>query len=312
LDQKGWIRVKSVIFDIQRFSVQDGPGIRTTVFIKGCPLRCLWCANPESQEHHPQVAHSDALCNNCGDCVSICPKQAICLTEDGICIDRTLCDNCTTCVEACVRGAIKLYGREMALEEVLDVVKRDLAYYRKTGGGVTASGGEPSLESEFVGELFEKCKALGIHTCLDTCGYTPPLVLKRILEYTDLVYYDVKLVDDARHRAVTGQSNDLILRNLHTVAQQMVPLVIRVPLVPGINSSNQDIEAIARVVATLPDGQEHEVHLLPYHRFGATKYQMLDRNYGLLDLPTIKASDLEAQRAKEIIERSGLKCRIVV
>jgi pyruvate formate lyase activating enzyme len=304
--------VKGIVFDIQRYSVQDGPGIRTTVFMKGCPLRCRWCANPESQQSYRQVAHSDALCSKCGDCVPACPMHAVVLAEHGIRVDRGLCDNCAKCVTACVRGAIKVYGREITLDEALDVAERDLAYYRNTGGGVTVGGGEPLAQGGFVAELLKGCKALGIHTCLDTSGLGSPYALSQVLPYTDLVYHDLKLVDPAKHRAVTGQSNDLILRNLRTVAEQRVPLVIRIPFIPGLNSSEDDIRATADMLLLLPPGRILEVDLLPYHRFGSGKYQMLDMDYGLPDLPTLRASDPEVQQAKEIIERTGLKCRIEV
>jgi pyruvate formate lyase activating enzyme len=282
------------------------------VFFKGCPLRCVWCANPESQERYSQFAHMDVRCNNCKECVPACSRHAIAVDGQVIHVDRTQCNNCGECVGACPPGALKLFGEETSLERVVDIVKRDLSFYRSTGGGVTVSGGEPLEQSEFVKELFEECKEMGIHTCLDTCGYGSPKALENILEYTDLVYYDLKLIDGARHRAVTGVNNDLILSNLRKTAEKRVDLVIRVPLVPGINSAPQDIQAIVSVVAALPGGQEREIDLLPYHRFGANKYPMLDRLYQLLDLQTLRASGPEVQQAKELIERAGLKCRIVV
>ncbi len=309
--EKNTNHMNAVIFNIQRFSLQDGPGIRTTVFFKGCPLRCTWCANPESQASLPQVAHSDALCNKCGDCVSACPKQAVTLIESGICIERALCDNCAKCLERCTRGALRLYGEEISLEAVLEVVKRDVAFYRNTGGGVTASGGEPLIQSKFVSELFRACKTLGIHTCLDTCGHSPSESLHQVLEYTDLVYYDLKLIDQVRHQAATGASNELIAQNLQDIAKQCKAFVIRVPLVPGINTTDEDIQAIADVVVGLPSGLTPEVDLLPYHRFGGSKYRMLDRDYLLLQLETLKATDIEVQRAKEIFDRAGLSCRVV-
>jgi pyruvate formate lyase activating enzyme len=304
--------LQAVVFSIQRFSVQDGPGIRTTVFFKSCPLRCLWCANPESHEGYIQVAHSDMACRKCGDCLPVCPRHAILMTGDGIQIDRARCDNCAKCVEACVYGAIKSYGQHMTVGQVMEVVKRDLSFYKESKGGVTASGGEPLMQAEFVRELFKECKAAAIHTCLDTSGYGSASALTQILEYTDLVLYDLKLVDATRHQAATGQSNEVILRNLYTVTEQRIPLVIRVPLVPGFNCSEEDIEAIARLVSALTnDSRRIEVDLLPYHRYGANKYVMLDIDYKLAELQTIKPNDPAVRQAQEIIERFDLKCRVV-
>ncbi len=302
----------TVVFNIQRFSLQDGPGIRTTVFVKGCALRCLWCANPESQKGYPQVAHSDALCTKCGACLDACPQRAISLTEKAIRIDRALCDNCMACVDACVYGAIKTYGQRMTSDEVVKIILRDLRYYRKTGGGVTVSGGEPLTQPEFVREVLQGCKAQGIHTCLDTCGQAPEASLLRVLEYTDLVYYDVKVAGSASHWRAAGHPNDQILSNLHLVASRPVELVIRIPFIPGINSAPEEIESIVRIITALPEGGRREVNLLPYHRLGSVKYHMLEMDYDLADLETVKAGDPDLGRAKELIEASGLKCKIVV
>ena len=161
-----------LIFNIQRYCVQDGPGVRTTVFFKGCPLRCLWCSNPESQNTFSEVAHRDSLCNRCGKCADKCPPQAISLTENGIRIDRNKCNNCGDCINVCIPGAIKMYGEEKTVDEILEQVKRDKPFYENSGGGITASGGDPLLQIDSVTELFKKCRNDGIHTCLETCGLT--------------------------------------------------------------------------------------------------------------------------------------------
>jgi pyruvate formate lyase activating enzyme len=295
------------VFNIQRFSIQDGPGIRTTVFMKGCPLRCLWCSNPESQNTFPEVAHGDSLCNKCSRCVEVCEVQAISLADNGVSIDRKTCTGCGKCVEVCIPGALKVYGEEMSVEEVYQEVVKDRLFYQNSGGGVTAGGGEPLSQADFVAELFKRCQAEGIHTCLDTCGYAAPNTWKKVLPYTNLVLFDVKLMDSSAHLKVTSKSNRRVLSNLKMVASTGVPVIIRIPVIPGINDSQENITDTARYVAGL-NGLS-EVNLLPYHRFGESKYIMLDRRYRLSDLKSPESSDLE--ELISIFRSSGLDCKIV-
>jgi pyruvate formate lyase activating enzyme len=297
----------TVVFNIQRFSIQDGPGIRTTVFIKGCPLRCLWCSNPESQSAVPEIAHSDSLCNKCGRCIEVCEVNAISLSNSGVRINRELCTKCGKCIGVCIPGALKCYGNNLSLEEVYQVAIRDKLFYQNSGGGVTVSGGEPLSQGDFVAELFKRFQDTGFHTCLDTCGYAEPEALEKVLPYTNLVLFDVKLMDPVAHRKATGKSNKKILRNLKLVSESGVPTIIRIPLIPGINDSEGDITDIARHIKSL---ELKEINLLPYHRFGESKYKMLDRKYSLSELSQIEPGRVE--ELANILRSLGFECNIVI
>jgi len=271
------------IFNIQRFSVQDGPGIRTTIFMKGCPLACPWCSNPESGNAHPEVGHVDALCDGCGRCLPVCEPLAISLEGESVRIDRKLCDNCGRCVELCTPGALKMLGREISVEEALREIQKDRLYYRNSKGGVTASGGEPLRQPRFVTELFKRCREAEIHTALDTCGHAPREALQSVLEHTDLVLYDLKLIDDEAHTRVLGASSRPILDNARFVARSAVPLIIRIPLIPGFTDTEENLRAVTRFIEDVGEGVR-AIHVLPYHRFGLDKYRMLDLEYRLGDL----------------------------
>jgi pyruvate formate lyase activating enzyme len=299
--------VKGTVFNIQRYSIQDGPGIRTTVFLKGCPLRCAWCSNPESQNPRPEIAHRDSLCTQCGRCVDVCEAHAISIGAKSVTINRGLCTDCGRCAAVCMPGALKIFGEEMSAAEVFRQVRKDEDFYRVSGGGVTVSGGEPLSQPDFVAALFRLCRENGIHTCIETCGLAGVRALEKVLRYTSLVLYDIKLADPAAHRKWTGRRNETILRNLGLVRQKGIPVIIRVPLIPGINDTDAALEDIARLAARfLP--QHGNIELLPYHRFGLGKYQMLDRQYRLAELTT--QSEAQVQRARQIFESAGFKCEI--
>lgn len=295
------------IFNIQRFSVQDGPGIRTTVFVKGCPLRCPWCSNPESQNSFFEIGHVDSLCDQCGRCLEVCEPKAITLAEKGIRIDREKCTNCAKCIPVCAQGALRLFGREVSLQDICDEIKKDVLYYRNSGGGITASGGEPLNQPELVAAIFKRAQEMGLHTTLDTSGYSTVSALETVLQYTDLVLFDLKIMDPGAHLAYLGVPNGPILRNARIIVEKGIPMIIRVPLIPTLTDTEENIREIARFVKELDPGLT--VNLLPYHRLGVNKYRMLDREYQLSELRPIPE-----ERLKEIVdyfEAYGLTCEVI-
>ncbi len=300
--------IKGNIFNIQRYSIDDGPGIRSTVFMKGCPLRCSWCSNPESQTPWPEVTHRDSVCKKCSRCVETCELKAISIDALGVYIDRKRCTRCGKCVEVCNNDALRVIGKEVSVEEVFDEIIRDIDYYRDSGGGVTVSGGEVLFQPAFTAALLKRCRDAEIHTCVDTSGYGDTTSLEKILPYTSLVFFDLKHMDPSAHKELTGHSNELIIHNLEFIAAWGTPVVIRVPIIPGLNDSEEEITAIARTVSGITESTK--VNLLPYHKFGMGKYKMLDLEYKLGELAN--PTDEKLQRAKQIIESFGLDCEIVV
>lgn len=298
--------IEGTVFNIQRFSIQDGPGIRTTVFLKGCPLRCLWCSNPESQNGFIEVAHRDTICRKCGRCVEVCKAGAISITAKGTKTNRKLCTNCGKCIAVCVFGARRFYGEKKSVEEVYREVIRDKPFYQNSGGGITASGGEPLLQADFIAELFKRCREINLNTCLDTCGYADADAWKKVLPYINLVLYDLKLMDPSAHLKWTSKSNVKVLRNIRLAAASGVSVIVRIPVIPGINDSKDNMEAAARFCTNT---NINEVNLLPYHRFGESKYAMLDRRYHFSKLSRPELHELE--KLADIFKSSGLDCKIV-
>ena len=291
------------VFNIERFAIRDGPGIRTTVFLKGCPLRCLWCANPESMSEAPQLFYLENLCTRCYRCVEACPNRATIKTPKGaIEINRSLCKACGKCVEACPNKAREISGKLMTVEEVLEEVRKDALFYQNSGGGVTFSGGEPTHQPEFLWHLLKGSQESGIHTALDTSGFVKPEILKRVLEHTNLVLYDIKHMDSAKHKELTGVDNRLILENARMIATMGKPMIIRVPLIPGRNDSKENIKALAEFMLSL--GLKR-VDLLPYHSLGKIKYQRLGMEYKLSDLKPF--AEGEVAKIKADLESYGLQ-----
>ncbi|MEJ2718479.1 MAG: glycyl-radical enzyme activating protein [Deltaproteobacteria bacterium] len=266
---------KGLIFNIQRFSIHDGPGIRTTVFMKGCPLRCEWCSNPESQDPTPTLMVRDATCTACGACAEACPRGAIRIEESARRVDWNRCDQCFECVDACLYGSLKVSGEYMTASSVLDEVRKDEAFYRNSGGGVTVSGGEPLSQGEFVAHLLELCKQEGFHTALDTTAYAPWPVMSKVLRHVDLVLFDLKHVDTAEHLRRTGVPNELILENLAKAAARTT-IWLRIPLIPGFNDSEEQIERVASLGKACGAAK---ISLLPYHEGGKTKSEQIGRPY---------------------------------
>jgi pyruvate formate lyase activating enzyme len=277
---------RGIIFDIKKFSIHDGPGIRTTVFLKGCPLNCWWCHNPEGQSLRQELILRPDRCIACGACVEVCDQGAIASKRGAIVTNREKCTACGTCVEVCYAGARELVGREVSVPDVMAEIERDLPFYDQSGGGITISGGEPLFQPAFLHDLLRACKARRVHTALDTCGFATWGVLDSIRAYVDLFLYDLKLMDDARHREYTGVSNEPVLRNLSRLSEKGHQIVLRVPLIPGINDDEGNLRQIATFAAGLP--LLKRVDLLPYHRIGRDKYRRLGKDCRMpeVDPPT--------------------------
>ncbi|HPM80890.1 MAG TPA: glycyl-radical enzyme activating protein [Candidatus Anammoximicrobium sp.] len=261
-----------LVFNIQKYSIHDGPGIRTTVFLKGCPLRCGWCHNPESRAAEVEISWSQARCIRCGQCWEVCPQAAGDHPASPE-VDRQQCIRCGRCVAVCPTGARELVGRRRTVVEVMDEILQDRIFYDESGGGVTLSGGEPLMQPQFTGELLAACRAEGLHTAVDTCGYGRCEDLLALAAVTDLFLYDVKILDDDRHRQYTGVSNVVILENLTALCEVRANVCIRVPVIPGFNDEPRDVDAIAAWVASL--GNIRQLHLLPYHALGTNKAKRL-------------------------------------
>ena len=283
--------MKGIVYNVQRFSVHDGPGIRTLVFLKGCPLHCRWCANPESQSAQPQIAYNDSKCigAECLLCQRVCANRAIFYPGAGaVEVQHNRCNNCLKCSMICPAKAITTYGEYKTVKEVVDDVEKDMAFYQNSKGGMTLSGGEPLAQAEFTREHLKEEKKRRIHTAVETCGYYPDWEqVKDIFAYVDYVLYDVKSMNTLKHKAYTGVDNEIILKNLQALRKEYPtkPIRVRTPLVPGFNDTDEEVLAIADFVHSLPQ-MEYEV--LKYHRFGINKYTYIGREYPMdttVDMP---------------------------
>lgn len=291
------------VLSIDRCALHDGPGLRTTVFLKGCPLSCLWCHNPESLSFKPELYYLGEKCTSCGTCVAICKNHSI---DEGVhSVDRTACNLCGKCVSGCPSSAFEIKGQEMSAQDVMDVVLKDVRFYEQSGGGMTISGGEPFAQFEFTLELLHLAKENGIHTCLETSGYAPSDRMMAILPYTDLFLFDIKESNDENHKKYTGVSQRLIMDNLQAIDESGAKIILRCPIIPICNARDDHFAAIAALANKL--GNIIEVNLMPYHPMGASKAARIGRDYPLEDM----SFPAEAQ-ITEWVERVGEQTDVVV
>jgi len=301
--------LKGMIFDIKRFATGDGPGIRGLIFLKGCPLRCKWCANPESQKFRSEIIYYKNNCVGCGKCIKSCQHGAI--KEDasfGLVTDQAKCVNCGDCVEACLHDARELVGEEKSIKDLLNLIRKDRSFYDNSGGGITLTGGEPLFQCEFTVELLKAFKRENIHTAIETTGYTSKECLAAAVDYLDLIFYDFKHIDDDKHQEYTGVSNQIIKENLLWLNNNLEEdkIIIRIPYIPGHNSA---VETQKRMYKYLKQFDKiKRIEIMPYHRLGAAKYEGLGLDYGLKELEPVKKKDLN--HFVELGEKIGVKVRI--
>ncbi len=298
---------RRLVLSISRMTVHNGPGIRTLILFKGCPLHCLWCSTPESQSARPEIAVFPDKCIHCNECLTACPACAIRPNEHSVSIDRADCDGCGKCVSVCNAEALRLLGRAMSVADLVAEVGKDAVVFKHSRGGVTLSGGEPLLQPETAVALVRALAETGVSVGVDTCGYVPRTTIERVLPYVDFFLWDVKLVNERRHRELTGASNRRILGNLRFVSERGVPVYVRIPLIPGYTDREEDLEATCRLVQGL--ASVIEVDLLPLHHLGKARYLSLGRKYPIENVPLLPEAVLREK--KSLVESHGLTCNII-
>jgi pyruvate formate lyase activating enzyme len=297
-------RAEGIVFDIQRFSIHDGPGIRTIAFLKGCPLSCKWCCNPESQDLKPTVMFKVDACVHCGRCLKACKFGALSASNAAL-VDREACRACGECVNACPTGALVMKGKRMTVAELVKELKKDAITFRRSGGGVTVSGGEPLVQADFLAELLKACKEQGWHTAMETTGLASDGVIERVFQWVDLVLLDIKAMDPVVHKANTGVSNEIILKNSIAISN-IAPTVVRVPTIPGVNATEGEFRAIcAHAKAMKGVGT---IHILPYHTYGENKYGLMGKEYVFKDVPALTKEEIAG--LQKLVEGEGFKCVI--
>lgn len=281
------------IFNIQRFCTDDGPGIRTTVFLKGCPLHCIWCHNPESQAKRNEILFDAKKCINCGRCGTVCPHKCHSLDKKHT-FNRSLCVGCGICAVVCPVKALELYGKSITVDEAYDEVKKDKVFYETSGGGVTISGGEPLFQPEFTAELLRICRENGIHTAIETSGFANEGVLLSVIKYCDLILFDIKETDAELHKRYTGAPLTPILENLSIINERKIPFIIRAPIIPTLNDRESHLKALKSLRESMQFCQG--IQVMPYHRIGSYKYELLNKKYICNDI---------SEPTKEMIEAWG-------
>lgn len=300
--------MKNLVTNIQGYSIHDGPGIRTVVFLKGCGLECQWCSNPECISPSQEIGFVKSLCTGCGKCAEICPASALFYEAGKLTrIDRERCTGCGMCISECSYKALILYGKPMNAEEIFNAVCRDKMFYDSSGGGVTVSGGEALLQPQLVCDLFAQCRQVGIHTCIETSGYAAVSAIRHVLPYTDYVLYDLKHMNPDEHCRYTGKPNNLILSNVKIVVESGKETLFRMPLIPGINDDMQNIKETADFLHGLGNNA-CRIELMPYHQLGKGKYESLDRKYHLPDVPVPEPEQIES--VKKAFENYDITCLI--
>ncbi len=273
---------EGVIFNIQKFSINDGPGIRTTVFMKGCPLNCIWCHNPESKSIKTEIFYDAKKCAGCGLCTKSCPELCHAVEDGAHIYDRKACVACGKCASGCLNGALEVVGKRVDVQYVIGEVLKDKSFYENSGGGMTLSGGEPMAQFEFSYELLKAAKENGLHTCMETCGFAKKEDFKKISPLVDIFLFDYKETDSEKHKEFTGVANELILNNLKMLDGLGCKIILRCPIIPGLNDTKEHFDGIAAVAESLENIME--VNIEPYHPLGSGKSDMLGKEYALKDL----------------------------
>ena len=294
---------KGITFNIQKFSIHDGPGIRTTVFFKGCPLRCEWCSNPESQIKNVQILHDQSKCSHCLSCVATCPNGAITHEDNKIIINEDKCVGCLTCINSCPNRALSYEGDYQTIEEIVDICMQDIDFYEESGGGVTISGGEGMSQPEFLKRLIAELKKNSVHVAIETTGYVKKETFEELARELDLLLFDVKHYDREKHYNGTKVYNDLIVENLKWAIDNEIEVLPRIPVIPDFNDSLEDAEGLAKLLVEVG---AKKVQLLPFHQFGEKKYELLNRNYKYKNKKALYPEDLEEYR--KIFLDKGLNC----